>query len=93
MGAPRETHDRAIDHCYARTRAPWRGSAGKRWARNVVGRWTSGSNGEKHQQVAAADREYKREVTAAKRVFEHKKAEAKKKRGAAVSVAHQGVSQ
>jgi hypothetical protein len=46
-----------------------------------------------HQQVAAANREYNREVSAAKKVYDHKKAEAKKKRDAAVEVAHRGVGQ
>ena len=46
-----------------------------------------------HQQVAVANREYDREVAAAKKVYDHKKMEAKKKRDAAVSAAHQGVSQ
>ncbi|EUC12629.1 UNVERIFIED_ORG: hypothetical protein BDU10_9922 [Burkholderia sp. CF145] len=45
-----------------------------------------------HQQVAAADREYNREVTAAKKVYDHKKAEAKKKRDVAVAAAHSGTT-
>jgi hypothetical protein len=44
------------------------------------------------QKVAAANREYDREVAAAKKVFDQKKAIAAKKRDAAVEAAHQGVS-
>ena len=44
------------------------------------------------QKVAAANREYDREVAAAKKVFDHKKAIAAKKRDAAIEAAHQGVS-
>jgi aminopeptidase N len=45
-----------------------------------------------HQKVAAANREYNREVAAAKKVFDQKKAVAAKKRDAAIEAAHQGVS-
>lgn len=44
------------------------------------------------QKVAAANREYDREVAAAKKVFDQKKAVAAKKRDAAIEAAHQGVS-
>ncbi|MGT2471813.1 hypothetical protein [Paraburkholderia terrae] len=43
-----------------------------------------------HQQVAAANREYNREVSAARNVYDQKKAEARKKRDAAVAAAHSG---
>jgi hypothetical protein len=46
-----------------------------------------------HQRVAAANREYKRELTAAKKVYDQKKAAADKKRDAAVAAAQQGVNQ
>ncbi|WNC94163.1 hypothetical protein RI103_25715 [Paraburkholderia sp. FT54] len=46
-----------------------------------------------HQQVAAANREYRREVASAQKVFDHKKAEAKKKRDVAVEAAQHGTSQ
>ena len=46
-----------------------------------------------HQQVAAANREYKRELAAAKKAYDQKKAAADKKRDAAVAAAQQGVNQ
>ena len=46
-----------------------------------------------HQQGAAANREYDREVAAARKVFDHKKAEARKKRNAAIEAAQSGVNQ
>jgi hypothetical protein len=46
-----------------------------------------------HQRVAAANRDYDREVASAKKVYDHKKSEAKKKRDIAVAAAHHGVDQ
>lgn len=45
-----------------------------------------------HEKVAAANREYEHEVTAAKDAFYQKKAVAAKKRDAAIEAAHQGVA-
>ena len=65
------------------------------WAQTDQGAAQPANNDEivkMRMEISAANKKYNQKIAAAKKVFEHKKAEAAKERDAAIAAAHGGAS-